>query len=202
MRLIVSILLFVSTTLFVRPAYAENADARWRFLTRFALSGTSDDSDPAGITVYSGLSLEAALRRELGRGFAAELGMRSESREVDRDTGGGKPDPLGSLEVLPLTLLAQYRPALGDRFRPYAGAGVSLTTVWEKSGFLDTYDVDPHIGPVLQLGLDVAIGARAVLNADVRWNAYTARIVQESGEEFAEVRIDPLTLGLGLGIAF
>ncbi len=191
-------------------------DEDWFFATRVALSGTSDESDPQGITIYSGVALEAALRRDLGRRFAAELSARTESREVDRDTGAEEVERLGSLEFLPLTLTLQYHPKVRGRFHPYVGAGANLTVAWEKSGFLDTYDVEPHVGPALQLGADivlrgpkgarvpglnVTLGPSAVLNLDLRWNTLTTAIAR-NGEDFASVTIDPLTLAAGIGLSF
>lgn len=191
-------------------------DQHWLFATRLIASGTSDESDPEGITIYSGVALEAALRRDLGRRFAAELSLRTESREVDRDTGAAEVERLGSLELLPLTLTCQYHPDMRGRFHPYVGAGVNFTAAWEMSGFLDTYDVEPHIGPALQAGvdirlgsspgvhvpgLDVTVGPSAMLNVDVRWNGLTADITHGE-EDFASVKVDPMTLGVGIAFAF
>ena len=201
MRFALTALVLMLTPALVWAESLPSTEPRWLFVTRFVLSGTSDTSDPEGITIYSGLGLEGAIRRTLGHHLRAELSLRTESREVDREIGAEAAEPLGSLEVLPMTLALQYDPEVGGRFHPYAGAGVNLTVVWEKSGFLDTYDVEPHVGPAVQLGVDVALGASAVLNLDVRWNTLTAEIVRD-GEDFARVKIDPLALGLGVGFPF
>jgi outer membrane protein W len=48
----------------------------------------------------------------------------------------------------------QWRPldATDGVFQPYAGAGVNLTAVWEKSGALDSTDSPLSTAPVGQLG--------------------------------------------------
>ncbi len=201
MRLAAIVLVLGLVPVFAGAGAAEGTEQRWLFATRFVLSGTSHDSDPEGYTIYSGLSIEGALRRDIGSRFSAELSLRSESREVDRDTGGVKAEPLGSLEVLPVTLVLQFRPWTGGRFRPYVGAGVNLSVVWEKSGFLDSYDVDPYVGPAFQFGVDVALGASAVLNLDVRFTTLTADI-NHGDDDFAEVKIDPMMFGIGAGFSF
>jgi outer membrane protein len=194
-------LLLCLVPVFAHAAPCERAESRWLLATRLVLSGSSYESDPDGLTMYSGLSLEAAARRSFARHLAVELSLRTESREVDRDTGGVRPEPLGSVEVLPATVSVQYHPDLGHRLRPFVGAGASLAVAWEKSGFLDSADVDPHFGPALQIGVDAPLGAAAVLTADVRWNTFRATITRE-GADFAKVRVDPLTFGLGVGLPF
>ena len=64
---------------------AQGAAARpaWSFTTRVLATGSSDHSEPDGFMVYSAFTLEAALRHTLSRSFAAELSIRTESREVD-----------------------------------------------------------------------------------------------------------------------
>jgi len=186
------------------PARGQDSDpplAPWAFRTRVALSGNADESEPSGFTAYSGLTLEAAVSRDLGRRLAAEASARTESREIDREVGGDPAERLGSLEILPLTAALLYRPPFYGSVRPYAGAIVCLTLVWEKSGFLDTLDVPIQVDPGIQLGLDLVLSATAFLNLDVRWNTLTLDIESE-GERLARLRVNPLTLGLGVGFRF
>jgi outer membrane protein W len=85
----------------------------------------------------SAFALEAGLRRTVSQLLAAELTVRTESREVDSLVPSGEDRRLGSLELLPLNLLLQLRPFRQGLVRPYASAGVNLTVAWEKSGTLD-----------------------------------------------------------------
>ncbi len=173
----------------------------WMFRTRLVLTGNSDHSEPAGFTVYSAVTLEAALCRRLSRRLTAELSLRTESREVDRAAAGGPDERLGSLELLPITLAIQYRPAGGGTVHPYAGFGVNMTTAWEKSGELDSLDVGPHLGPAVQLGADFDLGPRVVFNAHIGWNTLVMDI-DRAGTRFARLKIDPIALGLGVGFRF
>ena len=76
----------------------DGSDSDWRFLTRATLSDDSHKSSPKSYEIHGGLSIEGALERNLGRLFAIEVSLRTESREVDGP--GSLPEPhLGSLEL-------------------------------------------------------------------------------------------------------
>ncbi len=180
------------------PGQAVPAD--WTLRTRLELSGNSTESEPPGYAVYSGIALEVAVNRRWGH-VASELGVRTESREVDFDPGSGPAIRLGALELLPVTWTVQYRFRNGAAIRPYLGAGLNLTLAWEKSGVLDSMDVAPHLGPALQGGVDIGVGRRAAVNIDLRWNTLTSD-VRNGGARFAKLRIDPVAIGVGVALPF
>ena len=182
-------------------AAAGDSSARWGFRTRAIASGDSHESTPANYKAYSGIAIEAALRRALGARLAAELSLHTESREIDHLNPGAPADRLGSLEMLPGTLALLYRFRTGGSFHPYAGAGVTLTLTWEKSGVLDSLDVPAHFGPAVQLGFDQELGRTVLFNFDLRWNALHADI-ENHGARLAQIKIDPITLGAGMGFRF
>jgi outer membrane protein len=57
------------------------------------------------------------------------------------------------------------------------------------------------VGPALQLGTDYALSDRTVLNLDVRWHTMTVEI-EDFASPVPSVQIDPLILGLGVGVRF
>jgi outer membrane protein len=185
------------------PAAAQvaNETPPWSFRTRLLLTGSSDHSEPAGFTTYSALALEVAAARRLAGRFSAELSGRIESREVDRVVGSGPTERLGSLELVPVNLLLQFHPSRGGKLRPYLGAGVNVTAAWEKSGVLDSMDVKPHVGPSLQVGANLDLSTDLFLNFDLRWNTLTTDI-ENRGVRYTSLRIDPIALGIGLGVRF
>lgn len=183
-------------------AFAPAQDSPWGFATHIVMTGASDEakSDPEGYAVYSAFTLDAAVRRRLSSRFALETNVRTESREVTVLQGGSE-TPIGSIEALPVSLVLQYRPEIGDRVRPYVGAGPILTLVWEKAGALDSTDLSPYFAPVVQLGADVRLSPRVFLNLDLKWNPWRTDI-DEAGEPIAHLQIDPLALGIGVGFRF
>jgi outer membrane protein len=193
----------VALPLLSAPAARAGGGAEpWSVRTRAVMSGSSDHSEPDGYTVYSGISLEGAVGWHFHRLFAVELSARTESREIDQATGqGGEDTRLGSVELLPMNLFAQFRPPWWARVHPYAGAGLNLTVAWEKSGMLDSADLSPGLGPAIQLGVDVDVARALFLNLDLRWNAYRTE-VERADNPMVRLRIDPISLGLGVGARF
>ncbi|HKH83033.1 MAG TPA: OmpW family outer membrane protein [Gemmatimonadales bacterium] len=189
-----------ATYLAPKAAAQAESGASWLFTTRILMTGSSDNSDPPGYQVYSAFTLEASLRRMLGRSFAAEVTIRTESREVDSLFPPGENRRLGSLELLPLNLFLQYRLRTGS-VRPYAGVGLSATFAWEKSGVLDSTDMKGSAGPALQLGADFRLSSSAVLNADLKWNR-TQLSLSNGGRPLTDIQLDPLSLGVGVGFRF
>lgn len=184
------------------PARAGGDDRPWTIRTRAVMSGSSDHSEPDGYTVYSGIALEGAVGWAFHRIFALELAARTESREIDQATGPDSEDMrLGSVELLPVSLFVQVRPAWWSRVHPYAGAGLNLTVAWEKSGMLDSTDLSPWVGPAIDLGADVDVASALFLNLDLRWNAYRTDVESE-GRRMVRLQIDPISLGLGVGARF
>ena len=173
----------------------------WTFRSRLVMSGSTDHSEPAGVTMYSGIALEAALARRLSDRLAVELAVRTESREVDRVVAGPITERLGSLELLPVNLLVQWQLARSGSVRPYVGAGMNLTVAWEKSGVLDSLDVATRVGGALQVGALVPLSGRVAFNADVRWNSLSTDIRGSTGR-VALLKVDPIALGVGLEFAF
>lgn len=182
------------------PLASQSADTAgpWTLRLRGAIAGGSHHSAPARLEVYSGLGLEAGVERALTRELSLAFLVRPESREVDSVAGGGVRPRLGSLESVGLTLLVQYRIPRG-RWTPYAGLGVAFMPTWEKSGVLDTLDVSPGLGPALAVGMDLALSRTVLLNLDLRASQERRRL-DAHGTRVARVSLDPLVIGVGVGI--
>ncbi|MGE0555143.1 MAG: OmpW family protein [Gemmatimonadales bacterium] len=172
----------------------------WVMKSRLLITGTNRSSEPDGFTTYTAFPLEVSIGRSLGGRVALELAARSESREVDR-AATPTAERLGTLELLPVSLLAQYRLGNG-RLQPYLGVGGNLTVAWEKAGVLDSMEVSPSLGPALQAGVDLRLSDYLVFNADFRWNAMRTEIDAPRGPRLARLLIDAASLGVGLGVRF
>lgn len=203
-RKFVYCLLILASFISVAGGYAQTIEPgrkMWAFRTRAVVSGGSYESDPVDFKAYSGIAFETGIARTFGRHLAAEFSLRTESREIDREVASGPAERLGSLELLPFNVTLQYYPVHSERWHPYVGLGANLTVAWEKSGVLDSLDVEPSVGPVVQVGLDYDLNDVAFVNLDIRWNTLTTDIKCD-GDRFAELKIDPLSLGLGVGFRF
>jgi outer membrane protein W len=180
---------------------AQRPPTNWEFHVRLLATGTNRASEPAGFKAYSAFPLEVGLRRAIDRRVRLELSVRSESREIDQ-AASPTAVRLGSLEVLPLNLVAQYRFRIGSAVQPYLGAGVNATMAWEKSGVLDSMNVSPSLGPTLQAGLDIPLDRNFTFNADFRWNTWKTTIESDGGSRLARLMVDPSSLGVGIAVHF
>jgi outer membrane protein len=121
-------------------------------------------------------------------------------------------DTVASTWVLPPTLTLQYHLAPTGKIRPYVGAGVNYTVFYAENasdaleGALGSTKVrmSDSAGYALQAGVDVDIGPRTFLNVDVKYIDIdtTARLTTAAGTNRVRVSIDPLVIGVGVGMRF
>ncbi|KPF80491.1 hypothetical protein IP88_00330 [alpha proteobacterium AAP81b] len=126
-------------------------------------------------------------------------------------TGGiGK---IGSTWVLPPTLTAQYHFNPHGHVRPYVGAGINYTIFWNEnaSDGLETavgpttIHMADSFGYAFQAGLDVDISKRVFLNFDIKYiDMQTTAYLNTTalGRQSVHVNIDPIVVGVGLGMRF
>lgn len=119
---------------------------------------------------------------------------------------------LGDVWLLPPTLTMQYHFTEMGQFKPYVGVGVNATLFFneDEGAVADGINYDSSIGPALQAGFDYDLdglpGGWAV-NADVKkiWinTDVTVDFTTVLGTTVkADVDIDPLVIGVGMGYKF
>ncbi len=158
--------------------------------------------------------------------FAAELILAVTPHDVDA-TGITIPAAslndatveLGDVWLLPPTLLLQYHFQNDTAFKPYVGAGVNATLFFneDEGDVADGIDYDSSIGFALQAGFDYDLDGEAggwALNADIKkvWinTDVTVDLSSALGPSLnaqqvlvdADVDIDPIIVGFGLGYKF
>lgn len=119
---------------------------------------------------------------------------------------------LGDVWLLPPTLTLQYHFQNGSRLKPYVGAGVNATFFFneDEGAVADGIDYDPSFGPALQVGFDYDLDGKEggwAINADIKkiWinTDVTVDFSTALGAKVnADVDIDPLVIGVGLGYKF
>lgn len=119
---------------------------------------------------------------------------------------------LGDVWLLPPTLTAQYHFNTDGRVKPYVGAGVNATFFFneDEGPVADGIEYDASVGFALQAGVDIDLDGEPggwAFNADVKkiWinPDVTVDFSSALGASLdAEVDIDPLVVGLGLGYRF
>jgi outer membrane protein len=119
---------------------------------------------------------------------------------------------VASTWVLPPTLTLQYHLAPKGKVRPYVGAGVNYTIFYAEDassaleGALGPTKVrmSDSAGYALQAGVDLDIGPRTFLNFDIKYLDIdtTARLSTSSGTSRVKISINPLIVGVGVGMRF
>ena len=111
---------------------------------------------------------------------------------------------LGGVNVLPPTLLLQYHFNHQGRIRPYLGAGVNYTYFYNNClnvGGQPISITNHSFGPAAQAGVDVQVTKSLFVNADIKkiWMHTDASL---GGESLGRLSIDPVIVGLGVGMKF
>lgn len=112
---------------------------------------------------------------------------------------------LGDFWVLPPTLLAQYHLPLGSNFKPYVGAGINYTIIYNEDaagGTVTDLEVDNGFGWAMQAGVDYMLDEHWLINVDVKkiWLNLDAKV--NGGAVRADIDLDPWIFGFGVGYRF
>ena len=128
-----------------------------------------------------------------------ELILATSRHQVTSNAGA-----LGGVNVLPPTLLLQYYFNAAGKVRPYLGAGVNYTLFYNNglhAGDTPVSIKNSSFGPALQAGVDVQVARNLFVNFDIKkiWMRTSASV---DGASLGSLKIDPLVVGLGVGMRF
>jgi outer membrane protein len=123
----------------------------------------------------------------------------------------GLPD-LGHTWVLPPTLTLQYHFMPEAKIRPYVGAGINYTLFYGEgtSSELDAaigasnLDLSNSFGWAAQAGVDFDLNEKMFLNLDIKYidMSTTARVTTGALVNSVDVKINPIVIGVGIGMKF
>ena len=119
------------------------------------------------------------------------------------NTAAGNLD-LGFVRHVPPTLLLQYHVQGLGPVKPYLGLGVNYTIFTEQDSEGVNVDYDNSFSYAGQIGADVRLTERAFFNVDLKYIDIDSDVtVRALGTELqADVDIDPIVLGFGVGYRF
>ncbi|MHC5201166.1 OmpW/AlkL family protein [Myroides sp. LJL119] len=123
---------------------------------------------------------------------------------------------LGSSLLLPPTLMLQYHHKFGDVFKPYVGAGVNYTMFLDvKNGVAEKIKYQDKFGWGFQLGFDIDLTDKFFINVDFKKLFLKTDVTVDAtnllpssapaGSQLeipAKVKLDPMLIGLGIGMRF
>lgn len=200
------------------PAAAEQGD--WLVRARAIMVAPQDEAGPilpgvptGTVTVDKAIVPELDFTYFLSDNIAAELILATSPHDI---SGAGAISALGEIAdvmALPPTLTLQYHFAPNAKFRPYVGVGMNWTIFYseDSTSALDTalggatgVSLDDSFSWAAQAGVDFDISERVFLNLDVKYIDIdtTATLTTGAAVNTVEVDIDPLVIGVGLGMRF
>ncbi|MFM2408916.1 MAG: hypothetical protein RL358_1658 [Pseudomonadota bacterium] len=108
---------------------------------------------------------------------------------------------LGTVGVLPPTLTVQYHFMPDATIRPYAGAGLNYTRFYGVN-LAPGMDVSKNsVGAALQAGVDFQVNKDFFINVDVK-KIFMKTDVSSNGAYLTTLTINPVVIGLGVGMKF
>lgn len=193
------------------PSIGLAQDGPWMVRARGVYIATADKSDAIpslkvpddAITVSKKLIPEVDITRFLGANFAAEL-ILTYPQQHDVELSGTK---IGTFKHLPPVLSLQYHFAPEAAVRPYIGLGANLTLISNVKlavpgvGALDLENYS--VGVSGQGGVDVKLGPKLFLNADVKYVTLSSDVFLAANDaKVSAVKINPWLIGVGIGYRF
>lgn len=174
---------------------AAAAKSPWLLRTTAIAVLTDAQSDGLDLDVPDMTDLAVDITYRFSDSFGVNVLATMLNPEVE---AGG--DSLGSVGLVPPIVTAQFtfNPAASTRF--YAGAGFNYNLFHSETGGLDEVraEVEDTIGLVAQLGMDMDLNDRLVLNFDLKYLSLEAD-VEVDGSKADELELDAFILGAGIG---
>jgi outer membrane protein len=160
---------------------------------------SSDTLNALGTNVNNAIVPELDFTYMATNNIGVELILATSRHQVTSNIGS-----LGGVGVLPPTLLLQYHFNNAGKVRPYVGAGINYTLFYNNglhAGDQAVSITNHSFGPALQFGIDFQVSKRVFVNADIKkiWMHTDASL---GGTPLGTLHIDPLVVGLGVGMKF
>jgi outer membrane protein len=112
---------------------------------------------------------------------------------------------LGSVWLLPPTVLLQYHHPFANGFKPYVGAGINYTVFFHEDapgGTVTDIEYNDSFGYALQVGADYMLNEHWLVNLDLKKVFVSTDVSINNGAINADVDINPWIVGVGLGYRF
>jgi outer membrane protein len=194
------ILVPVALAIALASGVASAAQGDWLGRARVININPDASSSALNLDASSETTLELDFTYFVTHNLGMELILATKKHDI---TSAGT--PVGSVALLPPTLTLQYHFAPDSpSFRPYVGAGINYTKFYDTNLGGGTLTVDTSSwGGAMQLGADFPINKQFFFNVDLKkiWIDTDVKTVA-TGATAAHFKINPLVLGVGVGMKF
>lgn len=210
----------LSLALVCAPVSAQNLEVigwyGWMDLTGDAQLENTDigDLDDIDIDFDSETGFGAGVNLFIGNRLSLQASIYRFEPEAAATAGDVLANfALGQLEVIPVSLIAQFHLAPGSRIDPYAGIGVGYVLLDDIESVddlelidIDRVELEDDYGLVYNAGVNIGLGSMFLaLNLDAKYipvdSGATAVFLAGPGQE-TEIEVNPLILSAGLSLRF
>lgn len=185
------------------PMLAQAQNAPWLVRVRAVnLDSANKDGTGLGLSINNKVIPEVDISYFFSPNLAAELILTYPQKHTLSASG----TEIGTLKHLPPTLTVQYHFPMGAA-KPYLGAGVNYThfsnvNITDPTLASVGADIDRNSwGLALQAGLDYEISKNVYLNLDIK-KVQIRTTVKAGGADVGKFKVDPLLVGVGVGMRF
>jgi outer membrane protein len=180
------------------PLAAQAQEGPWLVRVRAVnLDSANKDSTGLNLSVNNKVIPEVDVSYFFTPNIAAELILTYPQKHTLKagDT------EIGTLKHLPPTLTAQYHFTQLGAFKPYLGAGLNYTR-FSSVNLPAGVDIErDSVGFALQAGVDFEVAKNVYVNLDVK-KVQIRTDVSAGGTTIGTFKVDPLLVGLGVGMRF
>ena len=194
------------------PALAAEPFRAGDFMIRGRAVGVlpNEDADISGAVTGNSIKIDNSYVPELDFSYfvtdniAFELIAAVAPHHVGTAASSAGPLDLGDVWLLPPTLMVQYHFSDLGVWKPYLGAGINYTHFFNEDAgsSVTSAEYDDSVGLALQAGVDYAIDDHWQMNLDVKKIWINTDVAFSNGTIAADVDINPLLVGMGVGYRF
>ena len=196
-------LLFLAGLLFTVSLSAQNWQVRLRGVSVQPYEKSTVGGEDSDVNISNSFIPELDFTYFFNKNFAAELILGTSKHDVKV---GNDEVSLGSVRLLPPTVTLQYHFYPTKSLKPYVGAGLNYTIFYDvENGDTLGMDYKNNVGFALQGGVDYFVNDKFFLNVDIKKLYLKTDVDVDLGLPAtvpAEVKINPLLIGFGVGMKF
>lgn len=196
-------LLFLTGLLFTVSLSAQNWQVRLRGVSVQPYEKSTVGGEDSDVNISNAFIPELDFTYFFNKNFAAELILGTSKHDVKV---GNDEVSLGSVRLLPPTVTLQYHFYPTKSLKPYVGAGLNYTIFYDvENGDTLGMEYKNNVGFALQGGVDYFVNDKFFLNVDIKKLYLKTDVDVDLGLPAtvpAEVKINPLLIGFGVGMKF
>lgn len=182
--------------------------ARFRVITVVPNESATIETIGGDVEISTAVAPELDFTYFFNENWSAELILGTTKHDVKAVSTAAGDIELGDVWLLPPTLTLQYHFAT-EGFRPYLGTGLNYTIFYgaDEGPIADDVSYDNSVGFAFQGGFDYDLNEKWFLNLDAKYILLTTDVTVDATSALgatvgADVDINPLIIGFGIGMKF